>query len=99
MKILLTLILISMLSVSFRPETQEKWIGTFDMYLDEQGDVVIYYRGNIPQCMGKKVIDFVYEDCDTVQYSMQDVEKALKVKMTPVDTCPRDNHPIKTIRM
>jgi hypothetical protein len=69
------------------------------MYLNEDGDIIVYYKGNVPQCMAKKAIDFIYEDCDTVKYNIQDVERELHIKIEPVDTCKPETHPIKTTRI
>jgi len=98
MKKLLLLSVFLLLSLSFKnTEPDLRWIATMEIFIDQDGSMVIYYKGDIPQCMAKKIIDFVYEDCDTVKYSIEDVERTMKVKLDVVsDTCENQ---MKTIGM
>jgi hypothetical protein len=101
MRKIIILIAFTFITTSFKPEPQLTWLGTFEMYLDEEGSLVVYYKGNIPQCMGKKVIDFVYVDCDTVKYSKQDVQNSLHIEsdIEQLDTCDTVKPAIKITRM
>jgi len=98
-KILLPLLLILLLSTSFKEEPKETWVGTFQIYVDETGSIVVYYRGNVPQCVSKKVIDFIYEDCDTNKLSEQDLGTFLYKQELQVDTCEPTPRPTKTKRI
>jgi len=81
-----------LLSFSFKnAEPDLRWVATMEIFIDQEGSIVIYYKGDIPQCMSKKIVDFIYEDCDTVKYSIEDVERSLKVKFDVIsDTCKKD---------
>lgn len=98
MKKYLILLFALLLSTSFKIETQEKWIGTFEVFLNEENELVVYYRGTLPQCLSKKALDVVYENCDTVKYTIEDVERGLGIRIE-IDTCHKNPKPIKTIRM
>lgn len=75
---------------------EETWVGTFKLVVSESGDPVIYYNGIMPQCMAKKMMDFVYEDCDTMEYSIKDLEPFFEFKPDTTIFIPKD---IKIIRM
>tara|TARA_R110000868_G_scaffold320909_4_gene581927 strand:+ start:9023 stop:9328 length:306 start_codon:yes stop_codon:yes gene_type:complete len=101
MKKIILLTALLLLTTSFKPEPKLNWLGTFEMYLDDEGSLVVYYKGNIPQCMGKKVIDFVYVDCDTVRYSKESIQKSLNIQtdIVPIDTCEDDKPATKITRI
>lgn len=66
MKYLLTIITIFLFSTAFKnPPPGERWLATLDIYMTENQEFVIYYRGDVHRCISKSIIDALYLDCDS----------------------------------
>ena len=64
--LLLSLFLVISTSFSLNKPSDEIWIGTFQVYLSENKEFVIYYEGNYHSCFTKFVIDKLFESCDSM---------------------------------
>ena len=53
-------------SFSYDTSNEEKWIGTFQVVVDNSGTFLIYYEGNYNECFTKFVIDKLFEQCDSI---------------------------------
>ena len=42
------------------------WVGTFNIYMNDEGLVQIYYAGIVPECISKFIIDVTYTNCDSI---------------------------------
>lgn len=87
-KILLTITVILLAATSFRFTNREKWIATFDIFTTEDGQIVVYYRGDIHECDGKKMIDYMFQKCDTMGIMTKGKDT---VPETETDSCMRRN--------
>ena len=99
MKKIVLIVTVMFIVASFKPSPKLNWLGTFEMYSDEQGSLIVYYKGTIPQCTGKKVINFVYVDCDTVIHSKESEDLPVKIYAEPIDTCKKKKPITKTTRI
>jgi hypothetical protein len=73
MKKILLLLPLLLLTTSFSKQKDIVWVATFEIFVDDNGDAVIYYKGNVDHCTAKRIIEFVYVNCDTVP-SVEDVK-------------------------
>lgn len=64
--LLLSAFLFISTSFSTNQLTDETWIGTFDIYMTENSEFIIYYNGNYHECFAKYAIDRLYISCDSM---------------------------------
>lgn len=64
--LLLTALLLLSTSFSTNKVQNETWIGTMEVYMTDNKEFIIYYRGNYSECFTKYIIDKLFEHCDSI---------------------------------
>lgn len=63
--ILITILLLFATNPKATP-TEPKWIGSFDIYMNNEEEFEVRYRGIYPKCTNLYIIERVFSDCDTI---------------------------------
>lgn len=69
--LLLSILLFISTSFSSNKPIEDKWIGTFQVFENENSEFVIYYSGNYPECFTKYVIDELFVNCDSINNAIK----------------------------
>lgn len=85
MKIILISILLLFATNPKTKPPEPKWIGSFDIYMSNEYEFEVRYRGIYPKCTNLYIIERVFSDCDTILNrveldSMFNFEPIIKIK-------------------
>jgi len=97
MKILLLSIFL-LISTSFKTDkvSEKLWIGTIEVYLNDNDEFEIYYDGNYQRCFTLHIVKRIYAECDSI-INAPYLDSLLQFQ--PIVPEPLPKRKIKTIRM
>lgn len=93
--LLLSLTFLTLSFTTNQKNIDEVWIGTLEVYLQNDNTFVIYYDGNYSRCFTKYIIDQLYMDCDSI-ICKSGIDTSIIIE--PPTIIPNEKH-IKKIRM
>ncbi len=64
--LLLSLAFLTLSFTTNQKNIDEVWIGTFEVFMNEDEEILIYYNGNYHRCFTKYLIDQMYPECDSI---------------------------------
>lgn len=66
MKTLLISMLLLFATNQTPKQTEKEWIGTFQVFFNENDEIEIYYDGNFQKCFTLYVLDKMNPECDSI---------------------------------
>lgn len=106
MKILLLVPLFLLLTTSFKDHRETDppmFLGSMELYLTSDNQVVLIYRGIYPYCYMKYAADIMFIECDTMLKIKSEFDSVFReLHLIPLDSLKlfqEDTVPIQKIRM
>ena len=105
MKTLLVLFLLFCTTSFANKEPDERWIGSLDLFVNEDNEFILYYHGKYQYCYMKEVVDALYPECDSISGidpQIRTMLRSLKVIEVVPDTIPKEmesNPKLKTSKI
>lgn len=93
MKTLLISMLLLFATNQTPKQTEKEWIGTFEVYYNEDNQFELYYNGNYSKCLTNYIINRLSEDC------LLKIDKPLLDSIFQFDTIVYETKKYKTTRM